>query len=146
MTWLCLNICISASERDIELKLSPKIKLPYSQKFSPGENFCLFRPGTSWAKFFSANYFTQWKFCHTEIFTRGCQAVLVVPHDHQSAVLPGIQNLFFLDLQPSLMSRRYCRTSTLHLRFARSCGTPIVGAIAFRHRRGQHCCEQRAAS
>ena len=25
-------------------------------------------------------------------------------HDHQSAVLPGIQNLFFLDLQPSLMS------------------------------------------
>ena len=25
-------------------------------------------------------------------------------HDHQSAVLPGIQNLFFLDLQSSLMS------------------------------------------
>ena len=27
-----------------------------------------------------------------------------MPHDNQSAVLPGIQNLFFLDLQPSLMS------------------------------------------
>ena len=26
-----------------------------------------------------------------------------MPHDHQSAVLPGIQNLLFLDLQPSLM-------------------------------------------
>ena len=52
---------------------------------------------------FSANYFAQWKFCHTGTFTRGCQAVLVVPHDHQPAVLPGVQNLFFLDLQPSLM-------------------------------------------
>ena len=80
------------------------ISIPYSRKFLPGENFHLFRPGASWVKIFSANYFTQWKFCHTEIFTRGCQAVLVVPHDHQSAVLPGIQNLFFLDLQPSLMS------------------------------------------
>ena len=30
--------------------------------------------------------------------------ILVVPRDHQSAVLPGIQNFFFLDLQPSLMS------------------------------------------
>ena len=27
-----------------------------------------------------------------------------MPHDHQSAVLSGIQNLLFLDLQPSLMS------------------------------------------
>ena len=27
-----------------------------------------------------------------------------MPHDHQSAVLPGLQNLFFLDLQPSLIS------------------------------------------
>ena len=44
------------------------------------------------------------KFLHAQVFTRGCQAVLVVPHDLQSAVLPGIQNLFFLDLQPSLMS------------------------------------------
>ena len=25
-------------------------------------------------------------------------------HDHQSAVLPGIQNLFFLHLQPSMTS------------------------------------------
>ena len=33
-------------------------------------NFCLFRPGASWEKIFSVNYFTQWKFCHTEIFTR----------------------------------------------------------------------------
>ena len=55
-------------------------------------------------KFFSANYFTQWNFHLAEIFTHGCQAVLVVPHDHQAAVLLGIQNLFFLDLQPSLMS------------------------------------------
>ena len=58
-------------------------------------------------KFFSANYFTSEKFV-AQIFTRtgfthGFQAVLVVPHDHQSAVLPGTQNLFFLDLQPSLM-------------------------------------------
>ena len=44
--------------------------IPYSRKFSPGENFRLFRPGASWAKIFSVNYFTQWKFCHAEIFTR----------------------------------------------------------------------------
>ena len=45
------------------------------------------------------------KFLHTQVFTRGCQAVLVVvPHDHQSAVLPSIQNVFFHNLQPSLMS------------------------------------------
>ena len=71
--------------------------------------FAFFRPGASWAKIFSTNYFTQWKICHAEIFythvfTRGCLAVLVVPCNHQSAVLPGIQILFFLDLQPSLMS------------------------------------------
>ena len=33
----------------------------------------------------------------------------------------------------SLAWCRYCRTSTVHLGFARSCRTPIVGAIAFRH-------------
>ena len=80
--------------------------LPYSRKFSPGENFCLFRPSASWVKFFLANYFTQWKFCHSEIFTRtdftrGCQAVLVVRHDRQSA---GIQTHIFLNLQSNLMS------------------------------------------
>ena len=56
-----------------------------------------FRPEKIFAFFTQA----QWKFCHaeilhTQVFTHGCQAVLVVPHDHQSAVLPGIQNLFFL--------------------------------------------------
>ena len=70
--------------------------IPYSRKFLPGENFHLFRPGASWAKFFSANYFTQWKFYHTEIFTRGCQAVLAVPHDHQSAVYLVFKTSSFL--------------------------------------------------
>ena len=70
-------------------------------KFSPGENFRLFCPGASWVNFFwriilpNENFVTL-KFLHTQVFTHGCQAVLVVPHDHQSAVLPGIQNLFFL--------------------------------------------------
>ena len=51
----------------------------------------------------SENFVTL-KFLHIQVFTCGCQAELVVLHDHQSAVLPGIQSLFFLDLQPSLMS------------------------------------------
>ena len=34
------------------------VHIPYSQKFSPGENFCLFHPGVLWAKILSANYFT----------------------------------------------------------------------------------------
>ena len=78
-------------------------------RFLPRENFHLFYPGALWEKNFLANYFTQLnsvtlKFSDAQVFTHGCQAVLVVSHDHQSAVLPGIQNLFFLDLQPSLMS------------------------------------------
>ena len=48
--------------------------------------------------------FVTLKFLHVRVFTLGCQAELIVLHDHQSAVLPGIQSLFFLDLQPSLMS------------------------------------------
>ena len=72
--------------------------IPYSRKFSPGENFRLFRPGASWAKIFSANYlpsenFVTLKFLHAQVFTRGCQAVLaVVPHDRQ---LAGIQTSSF---------------------------------------------------
>ena len=63
----------------------------------------------SWGKiifgelFYPVKIFTL-KLLHGQVFTRGCQPVLVVAHDRQSAVLPGIQNLFFLDLQPSLMS------------------------------------------
>ena len=102
--------------------------IPYSRKFSPGENFRLFRPGASWAKIFLANYFTQWKFCHAEIFSRtgfirGCQAILVVPHDRQSA---GIQTPSF-----SIGSLAWCHyypTSTSTWRcssgFTRSFRTP----------------------
>ena len=83
-----------------------KNKLPYSRKFSPGEKFHLFHPGALWAKFFRqiilpSEKFVTLKFLQAQVFTHGCQAILVVPRDHQSAVLPGIQNLFFLDLQPS---------------------------------------------
>ena len=56
--------------------------------FYPGKKFC----------------HAEINFLHAQILTCGYQAVQVVPHDHQSAVLPGIQNLFFLDLQSSLMS------------------------------------------
>ena len=90
-------------------------------------NFCLEKFFAFFAQvrcgrnFFFVNYFTQWKFCHAENFThtgfiRGCQAVLVVSDDHQSAVLPGIQNLFFLN-QCSLVWCPYCHNSTLHLGF-----------------------------
>ena len=73
------------------------------------------------------------------------QAVLLIVL-HPSAVLPGIRSFFFLDLQSNLMSllsyfHGHCTSGP-----ARSCGTPIVGAIAFKHRRGQRCCERRAAT
>ena len=95
------------------------VYIPYSRKFSPEKNFLLFRPGALWAKLFSANYFTQWKFItlkflHAQVFTCGCQAVLVVSHDHQSAVLPGIQTSSFLIC--SLAWCRYCCTM-LHFGF-----------------------------
>ena len=70
--------------------------------------FAFFAQARCGRKFFQriilpSDNFVRLKFLHAQVFTRNCQAVLVVPPDHQSAVLPGIQNLFFLDLQPSLM-------------------------------------------
>ena len=76
----------------------------YSRKFSPGENFHLFRPGVSWVKFFGELFYpvkilSHWNFyTHRFYMWLPSSTILVVPHDHQSAVLPGIQNFFFLDL------------------------------------------------
>ena len=81
--------------------------IPYSRKFSPGENFRLFRPGASWAKIFSANYFTQWKFCHAEIFTRtrSLASYMWLPTSSASwSTVSWYSNPIFLNLQSCLMS------------------------------------------
>ena len=58
----------------------------YSRKFSPGENFRLFRQARRGRNFFrriilpSENFVTL-EFLHAQIFIHGYQAVLVVPHD-----------------------------------------------------------------
>ena len=120
----------------------------YSRKFSPGENFRLFRPGASWAKFFQriilpSENFVALKFLHTQVFTCGCQAILVV----QCFMI--INQLFYkslLNLQPSLMSLlSYFHIAPRVLPDPGSCGIPIVGAITFRHHRSQRCCERQCS-
>ncbi len=70
--------------------------IPYTRKFSPGENFRQFRQCMSLAKFFSANFSARWKFWHIEIFPH--VEILHAFSLSQSAVVPDIQSLFFLDL------------------------------------------------
>ena len=73
----------------------------YSRKFLLGENFHLFRPGASWAKLFRRIILPSENFVTPKFFTRTgfctwlpSSTSSLVPRDHQSAVLPGIQNLF----------------------------------------------------
>ena len=84
----------------------------FDQQYHIAINFCLekfshFSPRRAMGENFLANYFTQWKICHAEIFARtGFYTWL--PSSTSSAswssisCLPGIQNLF-LNLQPSLV-------------------------------------------
>ena len=58
--------------------------------------FAFFAQARRGRKFFRRIILPSENFVTLKFFTRGCQAVLVVPHDHQSAVLPGIQNLLRL--------------------------------------------------
>ena len=81
---------------------------------------------------FSATILSRWNF-YTWLPS---STILVVPHDRQSA---SIQTSSF-----SICSLAWCRyypASTLLLGFSQSCRTPIGGAISFRHRWGQRCCE-----
>ena len=80
----------------------------YPEIFAWRKKFAFFTQARRGRKFFRrivlpSEKFVKLKSLHAQVFIRGCQAVLVVPYDHQSAVLPGVQNLC-LDLQPSLMS------------------------------------------
>ena len=110
--------------------------VPYSRKFSPGENFRLFRPGSSWAKFFfgelvyPVKILSHWNFYTHRFYTW-------LP---SSTILVWYSKLLLSRSAHSVVLPRCI------LDFARSCGTPVVGAIAFRHHRGQCCCERRAAS
>ena len=58
--------------------------------------FAFFAQARRGRKFFRRIILPSENFVTLKFFTRGCQAVLAVPHDHQSAVLPGIQNLLRL--------------------------------------------------
>ena len=73
----------------------------------------------SWAKFFSANYFTQWKICHTESFTR-TGFYMWLPSSTSSASWSSISCFTRYSKPFSICSLAWCRyrcTSTLHLGF-----------------------------
>ena len=78
---------------------------------------------------FLARYFTQWKICHVEIFTR--------TNTWLSSGTNMISNqLFFKSSSCSLAWCRYWRTSTLHLGLCPILRDPY--RRSYRHRRGQH--------